>query len=70
MKIELTRELDLIDDCNWAEWECRWSPDNGATWRDGVVQSDGHLIAEDTLTDENGNFVAGSAKVLDAQKKS
>ncbi len=55
--IELIEELDLIDDNNWGEWSCHYSLDNGKTWEDGAVQSDGHLIAEETLVNEVGDKV-------------
>ena len=54
-KIELVELVDLIDDCNWGDWACQYSLDGGATWNEGSVQSDGHLIAHETLTDDAGN---------------
>lgn len=54
-QINLLEELDLIDDCGWGEWACEYSFDGGQTWIAGCVQSDGHEIAEETLTDEAGN---------------
>ncbi len=56
-KIHLNEQIDLIDDCNWADWSCEYSLDGEKTWFDGNVQSDGELIAYETLRDEAGNPV-------------
>lgn len=59
-KINLTEEVDLIDDCNWGEWACEYSLDGGRTWHEGNVQSDGEAIAYESLRDEAGNTVEWS----------
>lgn len=57
-QIELVEKLDVIDDNDWAEWLCDYSLDGGKTWKEGgTVQSDGHMIAPETLTDDSGNPV-------------
>lgn len=56
-KIELISLVDLIDDNNWGEWECRYSTDGGASWETGFIQGDGYTYALETLTDEAGNEV-------------
>lgn len=57
-QIELVEQLDLIDDCQWVEWLCDYSLDGGKTWHEGgTVQSDGHMTAGETLTDDVGDPV-------------
>lgn len=53
-------ELGLISepiDGVWCWYSCDYSTDNGITWHEGEVQSDGHLMAEETLVDEGGDPV-------------
>lgn len=55
--IELGVPSEPIDGV-WRWYSCEYSLDGGKTWHDGEVQSDGHAMAEWTLTDDAGNNLA------------
>ena len=56
IKIELGTPSEPIDG-PWRWYSCEYSLDDGRTWNDGEVQADGHMMAEETLVDEDGNPV-------------
>lgn len=60
---ELERRIDLIelvddlgDGPDWGEWSCEYLDKDGE-WKEGFIQSDGHMTAYETLTDAEGNEV-------------
>lgn len=53
-KIELIERTEPIDGV-WSYWKCSYGEDENGNELIGEIQSDGHLYAIETLTDDQGN---------------
>ena len=54
IRIEEGRRVDTIKGV-WGMYECTYQLPGTMDWHDGYIQGDGHIWAEETLEDEDGN---------------